>query len=121
MSESDYDKKLKRFLLPILRRKSLWWTARNEAKAAARIEHGLYRCGSCKGSFSRSQIEMDHIKPVVNVKTGWTNWDDFIKSLYCDKDNFAALCKNCHSVKSQIENAQRVINKKAKKIQKKSK
>ena len=117
--DNSYDAQLKRFLIPILRRKSLYWPARQEAKRDARVERGLYCCEKCKKLFGTSEIEMDHKVPVINIKTSFTNWDNYIRSLYCDKSNFSALCKGCHEVKSQIEQAQRVINKKKVKKNKK--
>ena len=119
MKDNSYDAKLKRFLIPVLRRKSLWWTARQEAKREARVDRGFYKCKNCQQLFGPKEIQMDHVRPVINVKTSWTNWDDYIHSLLCDKENFAALCISCHSVKTQIETAQRQINKKKAKKKKK--
>jgi len=113
MDESAYDKRLKRFLIPILRRRSLWWSERNEARKDAKVGPNLWKCKSCKQEVNK--IQLDHILPIVNVKTGWVSWDHFLKSLFCEKSNFAALCENCHTTKTQIENEQRKINKKKKK------
>jgi 5-methylcytosine-specific restriction endonuclease McrA len=119
--ESAYDKQLRRFVIPLLRRKSLHWPGRQEAKRDARRERGLYECFNCKQLFGPKEVEMDHKKPVINVKTSFTNFDDYIKSLYCDKSNFTCLCKSCHSIKTQIENERRSINKNKKKVKKKQK
>lgn len=119
MADQSYDAKLKRFLIPLLRRKSLHWTGRQDAKRAARIERGFYRCQACLQIFGPKEIEMDHTRPVINVKTSWTNWDDYIHSLYCDQSNFAVLCKVCHLSKTQTENSLRSINKKKEKKKKK--
>jgi hypothetical protein len=117
--ESDYEKQLKRFLIPILRRKSLHWPARQEAKRLARVERGFYRCEVCQNIFGPKDVEMDHRKPIVNVKTSFTTWDNYIHSLYCDVSNFSCLCKSCHSSKSLIEQEQRQINKKKSRKKKK--
>lgn len=119
MKDNSYEARLKRFLIPILRRKSLYWPGRQDAKRDARVERGFYKCQSCKQLFGHKDIEMDHKIPVINVKTSFTNWDDYIHSLYCDKSNFTALCKNCHSSKTAIENMQRELNKKKAKKKKK--
>ncbi len=107
-----YDKQLKRFLIPLLRRKSLHWPARNECKRQARRDRGFYECKSCKKLFGHKEVEIDHIIPVINIKTSFTNWDDYIKSLYCDISNLSCLCKNCHASKSAIETVMRDKNKK---------
>jgi 5-methylcytosine-specific restriction endonuclease McrA len=112
MNDTLYDKKLKKFLIPILRRKSLYWTGRTEAKNAARVERGLYKCRSCSNLFGPKEIELDHKEPVINVKTSWVSWDHYLQSLFCDASNFSVLCKNCHSSKTAIEAELRAMNKK---------
>jgi hypothetical protein len=118
--ESPYEKQLRKFLIPILRRKSLYWPGRQEAKRLSRVERGFYKCHACKKLFGPKEIELDHIRPVINVKTSWTNWDDFIRSLYCDSSNFQVLCKADHLHKTQIEDALRSINKKKSRKKKKA-
>lgn len=98
----------------MLRRKSLYWPARNEAKRDAKVSRGFYKCASCNELFGPKEIQMDHRIPVINVKTSFTTWDDYVKSLYCEKSNFTALCINCHASKTAIENEMRSINKKKK-------
>lgn len=121
MIESAYDKKLKKFLIPMLRRKSLWWTCRNEAMALARVSPGQYKCANCREINHRSKVNMDHKLPVINVKTSWVSWDSYIKSLLCDIDNWQCLCITCHSAKTQVEQELRQIHKKAKNKKKKVK
>lgn len=112
---------LKKFLVPKLRRASLYWPARNEALKAARIERGFYKCSMCNKAFGRKEVHADHIVPVVDVKIGFTNWDEYINSLFCSIDNYQILCSYCHSIKSNIENEMRKQNKKkVKKAKKKS-
>lgn len=115
MTDPDYEKKLKKFLIPMLRKRSLYWTGRNDAKREARRERGFYECFACKKWFGAKEIEMDHKVPVINVKTSFTTWDAYIHSLFCDKSNFTALCKNCHASKTAVENEVRSMNKKRKK------
>lgn len=105
---------IKRFLIPILRKKSLHWPARTEAYKLARRDRGLYECLSCQKLFSRKEVHADHKKPVINVKTGFTSWDSYIESLFCDVSNYSILCISCHSAKSDIENKQRKLNKQKK-------
>jgi len=111
MNDSDYERILKKFLIPLLRRRSLWWPPRNRAKSEARVGKGLYKCEICEQAFSFKEIQMDHKIPVIDVKTQFTNWDSYIRSLFCEKSNFAAVCKSCHYSKTLCENEQRAINK----------
>lgn len=62
-----------------------------------------YKCAKCKKLFPLKQVQVDHIIPIVNPKDGFTTWDNFIKGLFCDKDNLQVLCKDCHSLKTKIE------------------
>lgn len=118
MSEN---KKLFKFLIPILRRKSLHWVGRTEAKAAARVERGRYKCAYCGNIFGPGEIELDHRVPVINIRTSFTNWDDYINSLFCDSSNFAVTCRPCHSSKTMIENSLRQIHKDKSRNKKKNK
>lgn len=115
MIDDAYDKMLKKFLIPLLRKKSLYWPARNEALKLARVERGLYKCNNCEKLFGRTEVHADHIKSVINVKTGFTTWDNYIKSLFCDVSNYSILCIPCHNSKTLIEQNLRKINKKKKK------
>ena len=111
----DIKKLRHKFVIPILRKKSLSWPARNEAFKRARRDRGFYECASCKNLFGRKEVHADHIKPVVNVKTGFTTYDNYIESLLCDVSNYAIICHNCHSSKTTVENNLRRLNKKKKK------
>ena len=62
----------------------------------------------CKASFKGHQIHLDHIDPVINLKTGWVDWTQFIERLFCDVDGFQVLCTNCHDAKTKIEDSMRV-------------
>jgi len=98
-----------------LRSASLIWPARNEAIKAARAERGKYRCEQCRELFLRSQIQLDHINPVVDPKTGWTTFDDFIVRLFCDAEGFRVLCRICHESVTSVQDAMRsYYNKKRK-------
>lgn len=96
-----YDKK--RFVVATLRKASLRWPARNEAKKLARIERGFYKCNACEKAFGPKEIHVDHIKPVVSIKEGFINWDEFIDGLFCEIENLQVLCTHCHASKTLIE------------------
>lgn len=63
----------------------------------------MYKCNCCGGEFSNSNVEVDHIKPVVDPAKGFKDWNTFIKRLYCEQDNLQVLCKPCHKQKSKEE------------------
>lgn len=114
MKKINWEKKRKSFVIASLRRASLRWPARNEALKLARIERGSYKCASCNDSFGRTEIHLDHIKPIVNLK-GFTNWDDYIKGLLEEPQGFQVLCIACHMTKTGLENDMRDYYKKRKK------
>ena len=103
---------LKKFLIPLLRRKSMYYPERNRALQLARIDRGFYRCAFCKQGFSRKQVRVDHINSVVSVKDGWVDWDHYINRLFVPAEQLQVLCIEHHEHKTQMEQALRVINKK---------
>ena len=66
-----------------------------------------YRCAHCRKEFIAADVQVDHVLPVVNPKTGFTSWEDYINAMFCEKENLQVLCKPCHSVKTQIEKQER--------------
>lgn len=99
---------LKTWLTRNLRRCSYRWVPRNEALKSARIERGLYKCAMCSGEFRKEDIKLDHIQPVVNIKTGFTTWDEYILRMFCNKDGYQCLCEACHDSKTAIEDELRL-------------
>jgi len=103
----------KAFIVSVLRSGTRRWPPKyetlNNAKTTKKINKKSgrlaqhYRCNSCNGEFTSTNVEVDHIRPVVDVKTGFTSWDDFIINLYCDVDNLQVLCKPCHKKKTLKE------------------
>lgn len=98
-------------LIAGLRRLSYRTPMRSSAMTKARISRGKYKCASCKGTFGRKSIAVDHIEPVVNPDTGFTTFDEYIKRLFCPSSGLQILCNNgkksCHKLKSQLENKRR--------------
>lgn len=62
-----------------------------------------YKCAQCNGEFPAKGVQVDHVKPIVHVKTGFKDWDTFINKLFCEAHNLQVLCKACHSVKTKKE------------------
>lgn len=116
------------WLIPKLRKFSVYWPPRSRALLKARviIDNGfykngnpkkktLYRCEKCQDLFEREDIQMDHTIPVVDLE-GFQNWDEYINSLFCDESNYSTLCKKCHSIKTTQENQTRIIKRLTKTI-----
>ena len=62
-----------------------------------------YKCNACKEEFTSANVQVDHKKPVVNPKLGFTTWDDYVDALFCEKNNLQVLCKECHKEKTKKE------------------
>lgn len=95
---------MQRWLVAGLRRLSYRWPPRYKVKVAARRGRGEYECASCKGIFGPREIAVDHVKPVVDPKKGFVNWDTFLKRLLVPQKGLQVLCKPCHSDKTVKEN-----------------
>ena len=103
------EKRLKNYIQFILRKASVRWKPRNEAKVRARVSRGQYKCSVCNGIFRRTQVEMDHKEPVVPLDT---SFQEMSLELYCERllvpvDGWQCICKECHAIKSGLENSVR--------------
>lgn len=115
------DKKLKNFVIGLLRRGSYKWSPRNSAKKKCKVKVGEYstgrakygyRCEHCKEVFMSKEVKMDHIDPVICPVKGWQGFDTYIERLFCDEDGIQYLCSNCHDKKTAEEREIRKLNKK---------
>ena len=105
------------FITSILRSGSRRWPPKyqclNESKTDKKInpksgrlaQH--YKCAKCGEDFPAKEVQVDHIKPVVDPKKGFISWDVFIERLYCEQKNFQTLCKSCHRIKTKKETSDR--------------
>lgn len=103
----------KAFIVAVLRNGSRRWppkyTVLNEAKTDKKINKKTgrlaqhFRCNACKQEFPAKEVQVDHIKPVVDPKTGFKDWNTFVKRLFCEQENLQVLCKECHNIKSKKE------------------
>jgi hypothetical protein len=103
------EKRLKNYIQFILRKASVRWKPRNEAKVRARVSRGQYKCSVCAGIFRRTEVEMDHKEPVVPLDT---TYQEMSLELYCERllvpvDGWQCVCKECHAIKSGLENSVR--------------
>lgn len=108
--EAEFQAYLKRFIIASLRRATLYWPYRNEALKAARIERGLYKCNKCYNAFTKKDVTLDHINPVVKL-SGFTNWDDYLIRMFPKTQGFQVLCRPCHNEKTTEEEILRKIKK----------
>ena len=124
------ERQFRSWLIPKLRKFSVYWPERRYARENARVEvpdgffkNGnpkikiMYKCGICSSIVDRDQIHIDHIKPVVDIE-GFSTWDEYIKSLFCKLENLQAICEGCHSKKSIKENQERALKRKKKIVSK---
>lgn len=95
----------KNWIISTLRRASYRYAPRNEAQRLARVDRGLYKCAMCEEIFHQKETVIDHIEPVVHLKNGWTNWDDFVNRLFCNVEGFQILCHGCHDIKTSQEDS----------------
>lgn len=100
------NKKLKNYIVSVLRSASIRYPSRSEAMKRARVERGLYRCNMCEGLFKRQQIILDHINPCVPI-TGWYNLEGFCERLFCEPEGFQVLCCTCSDAKTMQEDEMR--------------
>jgi len=91
------------FVKGCLRRGSLMYKPISERRRLARRAPNQYECDICHGLFTSKEIDIDHIFPVIDIVTGFVDWNTYIERLFCDVENLAALCKQCHSEKTKIE------------------
>jgi len=107
------DAKWRSWVISLLRRGTMRFPPRNEVLKEARTERKINkatgklawhsRCNKCKKEFPSSKIKADHIKPVVDVTTGFIDWNVYIERMYCVKKGWQAICDVCHDKKSAKE------------------
>ena len=86
----------------------------------------MYRCAECKELYSekkdgKSQIQVDHIEPVLDTKIGFKDWNMWIERMFLGvdvwdekkgnipdvSDKLQILCLKCHKEKTDRENKER--------------
>src|ERR1700722_16332457 len=94
------EKKIVNYIKAALRRTWGRSTQRQRALKKARVERGKYKCAECNEIFQRKNIEVDHIIAVGKFE----NFDTYIERLFCPTNGLAVLCRNCHKLKTKIDN-----------------
>lgn len=100
------------FIKSTLRRASMRWAPINTCKVEARHYEKLLNakgrkvfhsiCAICGDITPETLCSVDHINPVVPL-SGFTNWDDIINRLFCEKEGLQVLCSPCHDKKTLKE------------------
>lgn len=108
---------LKKYLKPQVDRAWSWWPVGNEARRRAQgSTPGSQICARCKGEFTRTETQKDHIEPTVRI--GENEFEDpgeYIRRKFVPfPEQIQILCKNCHKQKTVSENAERKIVKRSK-------
>lgn len=108
--------RLKAFIIAALRSATRRYPPKYQAKDLAKTERKLnpksgklaqfYRCASCGEEFTSTQVEVDHIVPVIDPAKGFETWDKYIERMFCGPENFQVLCVACHKEKTQQEKEQ---------------
>lgn len=103
---------LNAYIFGALRKIYRWHPERKKALDRQKRAEDKYECEECHKLFSRKkrQIHVDHIEPVVDPKTGFVSWDEYIKRLFVTADKLQILCKKDHKKKTKKENKQRRRN-----------
>ena len=105
--------RVKSFIVSVLRAGARRWPPKYETLADACVGQKInaktgrlakhYICNMCKEEFTSKDVEVDHIDPVVSIVDGFIDWNEFIKRLYCGKENLQCLCIPCHRKKTKEE------------------
>lgn len=104
----------RQFVTSALRSAFRRWPPKSEVLKSARAgtkQHpkmnrmvNAYRCAICGNNhFTYGQMQVDHVKPVVDPKKGFINWDDFISRMFVEGPFLQAVCKPCHKRKTAEE------------------
>lgn len=74
------------------------------SKSGREAKH--FKCNCCWGEFPASEIQVDHIQPVIDPYVGFISWDEVVKRMFCEVEGFQILCKTCHQAKTNAEKRQ---------------
>ncbi|CAB4132444.1 HNHc domain containing protein [uncultured Caudovirales phage] len=101
------------FVTSTLRAGSRKWPPKYETLNAAKTEKKVnkatgrlaqhYLCAMCEQEYTQKDVQVDHIKPVIDPKKGFVSWDTYIDRMFCEGKNLQVLCKVCHAEKTKLE------------------
>lgn len=105
---------MRSFITSALRNASSRWPPKYETRKKANVSYGKYTCAGYSRTphiVGASEIQVDHIHPVVDPADGFVDWNTFIDRLFTEAENFQVLCLTCHKKKSNDEKGKRVVKK----------
>ena len=101
------------FVTSTLRAGSRKWPPKYETLNAAKTEKKVnkatgrlaqhYLCAMCEQEYTQKDVQVDHIKPVIDPKKGFVSWDTYIDRMFCEGKNLQVLCKVSHAEKTKLE------------------
>lgn len=110
------ESKFNSFIKSALRGASKRWPPKFDALNSAYVgkqinkrtgrEAKHYKCNCCWGEFPASEVQVDHIQPVIDPFIGFISWDDVVKRMFCEAEGFQVLCVTCHAAKTAVERHQ---------------
>lgn len=105
------------FIKSALRNKSRRWKPVYDCLKDAQTEKKInkrtgklamhFLCAECHNDFPAKLVAVDHINPIVPIDMHVLDWNVVISNLFCEKSGLQVLCKDCHTAKTNEENAQR--------------
>ena len=111
------DARFRSFVTSALRAASRRWPPKYKALKEAFVGRKLnaktgklamhYTCAACKKLYVATDVQVDHIKPVVDPKKGFVSWDVYINRMFCEIEDLQVMCKPCHKVKTDSEKLER--------------
>lgn len=90
-------KKIKKYLTHHFR---LAWRYYSEARRECLKAKLCVKCNK-----KAKQIYADHVNPVVDVNTGFVDWNTYAERMF--SNDLQPLCRACHASKSKAEAAER--------------
>lgn len=118
LTDDQFEKELRKFIIPKLRSASYRWKYRSEAIKKARKSRGVYGCAMCGCDMKAKQFAVDHVDPVVALD-GWDgNLDTYIRRMLVRTKGWQVLCHMCHDMKTDTEVQIRKMHRAKKKEQK---
>jgi hypothetical protein len=131
--------KIKGRIIDALRKVSWRYEARNNVRNASKVAPATFRCNDCGDAIytgkkdlekagleefdnvRKSKINIDHIEPIVPIEgfgiMDW-DWNVYIERMFCSEEGFQTLCKECHDIKTDLENKLRKEYRDEKKLDK---
>jgi len=74
-------------------------------------------CPECGLIYPKYLSQVDHVSPIIKTHETLDDltWDELVDRLWCELDNLRPLDKDCHQIKTKLENKQRRLAKGKKK------